>query len=133
MIIGQFTAVGTEAVEAQFRTGKGKLIAKGNFANQAEADRAMYFYRRKCLVADLSKWLKQRNNALANTVKREHPSFLLFLLKSHQFASFKMLVQLVKAYQKSFEICTPHTKSTTYPFFQKEIKPWLDYCYGAKY
>lgn len=130
MIIAQVISGGADNVQAQFLFEGGKQISTLIFKNTDQVQRKVDVLNRDYLVSILKKWLSQRSHALGNSRNREYPMFLWQIVDGYKLASFIELIKVLRLYKEDFMKCVPGQDRSTYKHYEKEIKPWLQCCYG---
>jgi|GEM_PF-2321150 len=123
---------GAGDVQAKFLFEGGKEVSTENFKTTEQVQFKVDVLNRDHLVGLLEKWLLQRSHALGNSVNREYPMHLLKIIKYYRLASFTGFMKVIRQHKAEFLKCVPGVERPTYKHYEKEIKPWLDYCLGLK-
>lgn len=121
---------GAGDVQAKFLFEGGKELSTGNFKTTEQVQFKVDVLNRDHLVGLLKGWLGQRSHAMGNSVNREYPMHLLQIVQYYQLAPFKDFMKVIRQHKAEFLKCVPGVERPTYKHYEKEIKPWLDYCLG---
>lgn len=103
--------------------------------NEADACRIAYFQNRKYMIEKLEHWLNQRAVAHQQVGNMEAAKLALKIkdqLIANKEAAFYGLCKLIAAYSDLLNQVAPGIKSRQYGYFEKHIKPIINYCREEK-
>lgn len=130
MIQAKLISGGAELFASFYHESSNKEIAFQKVINEADAERLVYFYNRNYVAKTIISWLKQRKYAmmLVDNPQAEKAYYLLSEMQNLQLGTFRTIEKFIRDNMSAFNQCVPSPKSQQYKYYEKEIKPLLNFC-----